>query len=280
MSRNLKIGIIGLGNMGSAIAQQLKAAYEIYVFDKDIEKTKNTSGMEVAAKIMDLVKVSDIIILAVKPQNFEAVLTEIKGDIKDKLVISIAAGITTGYIENFLGNCRVIRAMPNLLIKIGKGLTWLCKGKFATDNDLTLAQDIFNRFGKTLILEENMMHEATAVSGSSLGFHYVLLSAINEDDWDDYTKNTFIPRLRASAEAIGFGKQQSELLAKLIGEGDMALLKESKESPKTLCLQVTSKGGTTEAGLKKLKGNDKFLTKAIKAALKRAKELARIYSKA
>ena len=90
-------------NMGSSLAERIKSAYKVYVFDKDASKTKNLSRIETARDIPSLVKCSDVVILAVKPQDFTGVLAEIKDWIGVKLVISIAAGITTNYIEKALG---------------------------------------------------------------------------------------------------------------------------------------------------------------------------------
>lgn len=269
-----KIGIIGCGNMGSVIAKRIASKYEVFIFDKEAGKTKNIAKGKVAKSISDLLNNVNVIILAVKPQDFDVVLNEIKNNIDDKLVISIAAGKTTKDIEKKLGRAKVIRTMPNLLIRVGKGVTALCKGEFATNNDLNFARQIFNCLGVTLVLEENMMNAVTAISGSGPGFQFALLSKEDKDSWEDFTKNQFIPALTASAEASGFSKQQSELLAKYTGEGGLVLLRESKESPNTLCIQVTSKKGTTEAGLKKLKGKIKFLPNAVKTAINRAKQLS------
>lgn len=164
------IGIIGFGNMGSAIAGRIKSKYRVIAFDEDEEKTKNISGIGTVNSITDLLKQSDAIVLAVKPQDFDAVLSEVKPFAKGKLIISIAAGIKTQYIEKKLGGARVVRAMPNLPVKVGKGISCLCKGKFARGTDLKFSEEIFKKLGKTLVLKENMMDAATAISGSGPGF--------------------------------------------------------------------------------------------------------------
>ena len=98
----LTIGIIGFGNMGSAIGEQLKLKYQLLTFDKDRNKTKNLEDIKIQDNAIDLVNRSKVIILAVKPQDFDTVLGEIKNYCNDKLIISIAAGITTANIENKL----------------------------------------------------------------------------------------------------------------------------------------------------------------------------------
>ncbi len=275
MAKKVKLGIIGYGNMGSAIADKVKTVIDVTVFEKDKAKITNISGIKITATAGVLMQEVDAVILAIKPQDFESILKEIKTSAEGKLVISIAAGIPTEYIEKILGKVRIIRVMPNLLVKIGKGITALCKGKFATDDDLNFTREIFDKVGTTLVLEEKMIAADTAFLGSGPGFHFDLLSRRNKEEWIAFTKNEFIPSFAASGEKVGFPKQQAEVLAKLMAEGDLLLLEESNESPKGLCVKVTSKGGTTEAGLKELKGDVKRLPNAVEAARKRAEKLSR-----
>ena len=145
--RNKTIGIIGYGNMGSSIAQGLKSKYQLYVFDKDKNKTKDAQGIKITDSLSDLAIQADILFLAVKPQDFDGVLTELKDKTAGKLIISIAAGITTSYIEKLLPQARVIRAMPNIGVKIGQSVTCLCAGALATGDDLALARDLFSCLG-------------------------------------------------------------------------------------------------------------------------------------
>ncbi|MDP2940198.1 MAG: pyrroline-5-carboxylate reductase [Candidatus Omnitrophota bacterium] len=268
------IGIIGCGNMGEAIAKQLLSKYKILIFDKDSQKTNGLKGVENEATAVDLVNKVDTIILAVKPQDVEDLLTEIKNFILDKLVVSIAAGITTDYIEKYLGNVRVVRVMPNLPAKIGLGMTCLCKGKLSTNEELNFTKELFSMIGETLILNEDMMDEATAISGSGPGFLYDLSENKGLDEIKKFAEDIFIPSLVSAAVSIGFSLEQAMILAKTTTKGSIILLKKTKLSPLELKKQVASKGGTTEAGLEILhKGGS--LEEAVKAALKRSKELAR-----
>ncbi|MGE5197507.1 MAG: pyrroline-5-carboxylate reductase family protein, partial [Deltaproteobacteria bacterium] len=183
---NRRIGIIGFGNMGSAIAKLLKADYRIFVFEKDASKTNGLADIQAASGIADVVNKVDTVILAVKPQDFDAVLDEIRtcSNLTDKLFISIAAGITTQYMEKTLGVARVIRAMPNMPAKIGLGITCLSKGRFATEEDFDFTQDLFLYLGETLRIEERMMNAATAISGSGPGYCYDLIETKNIDTAD------------------------------------------------------------------------------------------------
>jgi len=260
--------------MGSAIAERLKAKYQVFVFEKDSAKTKDLSGIEACASIADLMGRVDTVILAVKPQDFDPVLSEIKNPLKDKLIISIAAGVSTEYLEKILGQVKSVRVMPNMPAKIGMGMTCLCKGKFATDEDLNFAKEIFDNLGQTLIIEEDMMDAATAISGSGPGFLFYSREDKNLEEFKDFAQNVFMPSLTASAEKNGFSHEQAVLLVTATTQGSIVYLEKSNLLPSELIKQVASKGGTTEAGLKVLFVGGS-LEDAVKEARKRAEELSK-----
>ncbi|MFH0828353.1 MAG: pyrroline-5-carboxylate reductase, partial [Candidatus Omnitrophota bacterium] len=266
----MKIGILGYGNMGSAIAGRLKDKHQLYIFDKDAGKANNVSIATIAVSIPDLLDKSEVVILAVKPQDFAPVLIEIKKNIGQQLFVSIAAGITTAGIETLLGEAKVVRAMPNLPVKAGKGMTCLARGKYASEINLSFAREIFDLTGKTLVVGENMMNAVTAISGSGPGFLYEFLSHLPAAEWDKFIQERFIPAFSGAARKVGFSDGQARLLAETTAYGSLALLKESQSPPEVLRRQVTSKGGTTEAGLAILDGKIENLESAVRAALKRA----------
>lgn len=268
------IGIIGFGNMGQALADRLRSKYEVYVSDKDKDRIKNIRGLEVSYNNPDLLSKVDTLILAVKPQDLDSVLNEIKNHSKDKLIISIAAGADTAHIEKVLDGRRVVRVMPNMPAKIGKGMSCLCKGSLAGEEDLRLAKELFDNLGQTLIIEEDMMNAATAVSGSGPGFFCDLVQKDNTMPPEKFAKEVFQIQLTRAAVAVGFDESQASVLASATTQGTLALIKVTGLPPEKLCAQVTSKGGTTEAGLEILhKGGS--LAEAVKAAVKRAEELSR-----
>jgi pyrroline-5-carboxylate reductase len=271
----MKIGILGFGNMGSAMGERLKLKYQVFVFDKDAEKTKDCPGITVVKSLDDLANSANALILAIKPQDFEKSLEEIKKHEQMHLIISIAAGITTSYIEARLGKKAVIRAMPNLPAKVGEGMIGITKGKYATDIDLSFVQGLFNRLGKTLVVEERMMDAITAVSGSGPGFLYELINNIPRAEWDSFIKEQFVPKLSYAAGQIGFTPEQAGLLAETTAQGSLSLLHISKIPAAILKVRVTSKGGTTEAGLLALHGKVENLELAVRAAFKRSEELSR-----
>lgn len=270
--RKRKIGIIGFGNMGSAIAERIKSKYEVCVFDKDLNKTKHLSGIEVAEDNRDLVNKVNTVILAVKPQDFDNLLTQIKDFIKEQLIISIAAGITTSYIEKYLGKVRVIRVMPNMPALIGKGVCGLYKGRFASNKDLKFAEELLSHIGISISFgKEKMLDAVTAISGSGPAY---LCYYIKEKIIYPFKKNKFIQQLTEAAISIGLKRDIAERLSRQTTEGTLALLKKKNLSPEELIIRVASKGGTTEKALEVLlKGAS--LQEAVKAALKRARELAR-----
>ncbi|MCX5707660.1 MAG: pyrroline-5-carboxylate reductase [Candidatus Omnitrophica bacterium] len=271
----MKIGILGFGNMGAAMGERLKLKYQIFVFDKDVDKTKECAGITVDKSLEELANCANALILAIKPQDFEKSLEEIKKHEQMYLIISIAAGITTSFIEARLGKKAVIRAMPNLPAKVGEGMICITKGKYATDIDLSFVQGLFNRLGKTLIVEERLMDAVTAVSGSGPGFLYELINNIPRAEWDKFIKEEFVPKLSYAGMQVGFTAEQAKLLAETTAQGSMSLLHQSKTSAAILKVRVTSPGGTTEAGLSALKGKVENLELAVRVALKRSEELSR-----
>lgn len=258
------IGLIGAGNMGMAILKGIAKKFKVLVCEKDsvrAEELKKKFKLR-SEDFRTVVNKSQIIILAVKPQDFDGILEELAQPITQKqLVISIAAGITTSYIEKKIGQgIRVIRAMPNLPAQVGQGMTALCKGKKASDSDLSLAKKIFDCVGKTVLIEEQWMDAVTAVSGSGPAYVFYFMECFQK-----------------AALSLGLSEKVSQELVIETLKGSLALLQESKEDVSILRQKVTSKGGTTEAAFKVLDQNkfNEIFIQAIKAARDRAGELAK-----
>lgn len=262
--------------MGSAIAERIKRRYRVLVFDKDVEKTKGLGGkgIEAADSVASLLQQSDAVILAVKPQDFDVILNEMKDIANQKLIISIAAGIKTSHIENVLGGGKIIRVMPNLPARIGMGISYLCRGQSAKTKDLIFASRLFRTLGVVFITSEETMSTVTAVSGSGPGFWCNRASLLPKDRWRQYTELEFIPSYALEVEKKGFKKREARRIAEMVGWGSLATVQRWDISPAELQRQVASKGGTTEAGLKELERGGS-LGDAINAAEKRAEELSR-----
>jgi pyrroline-5-carboxylate reductase len=272
MKKNI-IGIIGGGNMGEAL---IKGLYElkkwvVHVCETNPERVEFLkTGYKIIYEkdISSLVAKVDIIIFAVKPQEMESVLGQIKTT-EGKLFISIAAGLKIKYFEDRLGaKARVVRAMPNLPALIGEGITGYCVGQFANDEDKGNAGLILEALGgghgSVILFDESQMDAVTAVSGS--GPAYVFF---------------FVEEWLNAAITLGLGEKDAKVLVceTLIGSaGLLKKLRASKfEELKTLRAKVTSKGGTTQAAMDVLLNGkiDQLMKEALTAAKKRSIELAK-----
>lgn len=259
-----KIGVIGAGNMGEAIIASSLKHFFVHVSEKDAKRREylNLHYKLVPYDLARLVQISDIIILAVKPQDIDDVLKELSKLIKkETLVISIAAGITTGFIEGVLGkSARVVRTMPNMPALVNQGITAVCAGTNAKKEDIDLACKIFNNLGKTVVVKEESIDAITAVSGSGPAYVFLFMECMIE-----------------AAKALGLDEKLSAELVKQTFSGSVNLLLKQGAEPKDLRAKVTSKGGTTQAALDVFanKNIDEIITKALSAAQKRAKALAR-----
>ena len=271
-----RIGIIGYGNMGSSIAQRIKNQYKVYVFDKDKNITSGLKDIEVLPSLKDLTAQAQIVILAVKPQDLDGVLNEIKDYAQGKTIISVAAGIPTAYIEKVLGNVKMIRAMPNMGARIGKSVTCLSKGAFASEKEFLYAQELFNLLGATRGITEDLMNAVTAVSGSGPAYYFDMIEASPQEYKNQPQKflRDFIHLLTEAAKSAGFDRREAKTLSTLTGNCAEALLSETGLSPLQLIKQIASKGGTTEAALEVVHRGGS-LKEAVGAALKRAQDLSR-----
>ena len=139
--------------------------------------------------------------------------------------------------------------MPNMPAKIGKGMTVLCKGESASEEDLDFARQLFEYLGKTLVIEEEMLAAATAISGSGPGYFFDLVHNQDLGEIKGFAKKIFVPTFIKAAQSLGFTPEQAKLLAETTAAGSIDLLEETQAVPSELRNQVASKGGTTEAGL-------------------------------
>lgn len=267
-----KLGIIGLGNMGSAILEgviknKVFAPKNIYVNDIDKIKTAKLKkrGVLVCNFNTDIAGISDIIILAVKPQDIRKVLADIKFNLnRRKIVISIAAGIKTSFIEKILNNnIQVIRVMPNMPILAGSGISAISKGQFAKREALDIAFKIFSSSGDAVVVDEENMDAVTAVSGSGPAYFFFVIDAIIK-----------------SGIKLGLKKEIAAKLAIDTAFGSIKLLADSQLAPEELIKKIASKGGTTEAALKVFKSDslEGIIFKAVTNASKRSKKLGEALS--
>lgn len=269
MLKDKKITIIGGGKMGSIITQGLidnKLASSKNVSVTDIDKSRrdalrSSMKIKVSHDNEKAAKDADIIILAVKPQNMAATLKEIRPVVdKSKLVISIAAGITTGFIEKSLSKgVRVVRVMPNTPALVGKGAAAVSGGSRARANDVKLTSAIFNAVGISVEVEEKHMDAVTGLSGSGPAYFFLIIEALIEDGLKKGLSRSLCKQLAAQT---------------MLGAAHLCM--QSDKEPAELREMVTSPGGTTAAGLKVMEEKElrKIIIAAVEAATKRSRELA------
>ncbi|HPG30010.1 MAG TPA: pyrroline-5-carboxylate reductase [bacterium] len=269
----LKLGVIGCGNMAEAIVKGILkkgkfAELFLNVFDVDKNKSKRFESFSDFVKRCDsyeeLLEKSEYVLLAVKPQNFTELFSEIKNIIKDKhILISIAAGVSIKKIETFadnFGKLKIVRIMPNTPALVFKGMSALCFNELIEERDKSIVTDIFETLGKTIILDETKMNAVTAVSGSGPAYLF-------------YFAECYIN----AAKSLGFDSDSAKTLVYATIDGASKLMTESADSAEELRRKVTSPGGTTEAAIKNLmsKNFENILTESITAAKIKADELGK-----
>ncbi|MCK4905683.1 pyrroline-5-carboxylate reductase [bacterium] len=268
--KNIRIGIIGCGNMGEALLAGLlnKNVFKkqnITVSEKQKARLKSLkrkySKISFAENNQSLIENSSTIILAIKPQDAESLLKEISPFLTaSHLLISIAAGIKISFIEKIVGNkIPVTRVMPNLPALIGKGISAYCVSKKVSQKNGKTVKAILESVGEVLKLKENKLDAVTAISGSGPAYVFYMLETMAE-----------------AGIKLGLTKEQAKTLSvqTIVGAIDMI---EKGECPTNLRQRVTSPKGTTEAALKVLVDSKwkEILIEAIKKAEQRSKELSK-----
>ena len=236
------LGFIGCGTMGTAllegiIREGLRKPNEVAVFDQDKQKLENLEkrhGVIVMPNASALCLKSETVFLAVKPQDMQNVLEEIKSDVTEHhVMISVAAGLKLDFYQRLLGSDKkIIRVMPNTPCLIGKGMSVASKGDVVSTEDEQDVVTLLEALGKVIVLDEKHMDTVTGLSGS--GPAYALL---------------FIESLADGGVEMGLSRDVALLLAAQTVYGAAALLLEKKENPTVLKNMITSPGGTTSAGL-------------------------------
>jgi len=272
MTTQYEIGVIGAGNAAEGIVHGILRNTVIFD-DRLIASDPAVARREVFAKRFHIAVTDDnrhlaensyIIVLAVKPQQYDEVCRGFADLVRDNhLIVSIMAGVSTASIEAHFPNvnARVVRTMPNLPVHVGAGMTGICKGKHAQEVDLLRAQRLFDAGGRSIVIQdESHMDAVTAVSGSGPAYFYY-----------------FVEALTAAGVEAGLSLQQSDILAKQACLGAARMMLESGEPPEVLRQKVTSPGGTTQAALESMAETHVFdhLKNAFLAAWKRSQALGK-----
>lgn len=261
-----KIGIIGCGNMGGAIVRGLilkglAKPGDILLNDKDLEKVTRLAKKTgcAGADIASILKKTSILVLAIKPQDFNAFSGQIASGINGHTIVSVMAGVKTRNICQKLGkNVPIARAMPNMAALIGESVT--CVAFSALVKEKKRIKDIFSGIGKVVEVKEDVLDAVTALSGSGPAYLFYLADAMIK-----------------AGRHIGLDEKTSEELVIQTLYGAAAVLRRSGAKADELIKKVASKGGTTEAALtvfekKKL---HRTVKDAIRAAHRRSKQLSK-----
>lgn len=250
------ISILGGGNMGVAMAKALHNDYDVTVIHPSEKNKSLLNNLKIKWKESQNNIESNFLIVAVKPQIISQVFTKLK--IKS-IIISIAAGVSIKKIKSLIDskkNLHVVRAMPNIAVSICKGTTAICKCNSTTEEEFLDVKEIFNKMGKTVEIDETKIDVATALSGSSPAYVFLMLSAMVNFGIDCGLN------FKKSLELSGYS---------LIGSLKLAL--KSEKTPKDLIEMVCSPKGTTIEAINCFKEN-KFET-IIKAAMTKCKDRAK-----
>ena len=217
----------------------------------------------VCAAEISAIKDCDVVLLAVKPQNMNEVLPLLgKAMTKNTLIISIAVGITSEFIVKNLGigKAAVVRAMPNTPALVGKGVTGLAKGEFATDAQLLIAKNLLEAVGQVVIVNEDQIDVVAAASGSGPAYYFYVTELLID-----------------AAVSHGLSRDVAQVLVENTFVGSSALFESSDDDAVELRRKVTSPKGTTQAAIEFLESKDlkSIWQNALGAAIKRAEEISK-----
>ncbi len=259
--------MIGCGNMGKAIVQGLlKAGWtdtsNIVATNPDPIKARALAdelGIPTSTSNKNAAREAEIVILGVKPQLIKVALKDLREALHDgQLVISIAAGISTRFIEFYTGDVPVVRSMPNLSVTVGMGATAISAGSHANQEHLDIARQVFESVGTVEVVPEYLMDAVTGLSGTGPMYVFQLLEAMAD-----------------AGVQVGLSRDVATRLAMQTVRGSARLAQISGQHPAALKDMVTSPGGTAIAALHVLQRNafHAIVMDAVAAATKRSQEL-------
>jgi pyrroline-5-carboxylate reductase len=266
------IGVLGAGNMGEALVAGLVKASIVeprqIIVSRRTEAAlaflADTYGVQATKDNNELVSKSDLVVLSVKPQVLAGVLDQCAPYFHEgQVVISIAAGVTTKFIEEKVGNhIPVVRVMPNTPALVGEAMSPYCLGRYGNAEQALLASQIFSAVGHTVLVREEFLDAITALSGTGPAYLFYLLEGLIE-----------------AGVAMGLPEHLVKALVRQTAFGSAKLIMETTRSPRQLRAQVTSPQGTTHAAMTYLEAHsflDVFKNAVFKAR-DRATELGRAH---
>ena len=264
----MKVLIIGHGNMGKTYAKSFISSRfikpeDIFVLVRNPDFSSIESAIpktNFSTSVSEKIGEFDIVILAVKPQDFSVLAQSIKPYLKDsQIIFSVMAGITIAKLETQLSCSKIVRSMPNIPTQIGMGMTVFTASANVDRKELFIIQNLINTTGKSVYVEnEKLIDAATAISGSGPAYVFYFMQSM----------------IKAAVD-LGFNESQAELLVNQTFMGSVAIQNSYSLSNKEWIAKVASKGGTTERALQVFEKGmlETTIIEAIKAANDRALEL-------
>ena len=265
----MKIGFIGTGNMGSAmikglVTSEYVSGSDINVFDVNVEKSRELSEKYSVKPLQNEVEIadnSDVIVLSVKPNIYNSVLEKIKARIdENKIIIAIAAGISIESVENIAGkDKKVVRIMPNTPAQVLEGMTAVTFNGNVKEEEKKVVFSILDSFGKSIEIEEKLMHTFTGIAGSLPAYVYMFMEALADGGVLEG-----MPRDKAY-----------EIVAQTV-KGSAEMLLKTGKHPGVLKDEVTSPAGTTIEAVNTLE-NGNFrgtVINAVRACVEKSKKMS------
>jgi pyrroline-5-carboxylate reductase len=266
MKDDLKIGIIGAGNMGSAVIRGIITEYpHDKIMANDIDRSKldfmqAETGIKITESIDEVIAFSNLLILAVKPDITIKISAKLKN--YTGLIVSIAAGVSINTIKSAAGeDKKIVRAMPNAPVNVKSGMTVVSHTNNLSINEVDVIKSFFSTVGEVLVMDEKFMNAVTAISGSGPAYLF-----------------TFLQAMADGGVKLGIPRAEALILASQTILGSIKIFIDKNESPITLRERITSPGGTTIEALHILEkaGFSGIIMDAIEAAAKKSKELDKI----
>ncbi|HWQ79922.1 MAG TPA: pyrroline-5-carboxylate reductase [Anaerovoracaceae bacterium] len=263
----MKFGFLGTGNMGGAIIRGYLAAHpeekkNVFTYDADADKLKALAdelGVAGCGSMEELALRSDAIILAIKPFIFDTVVPELTAFYRTgQVLVSIAAGISMGYIEKLAGKdgVKVVRVMPNTPAMVNAGMSALSRNRFIADEEFEPVLELFRSVGRAEVIPETLMDTVIGVSGSCPAYTYMFIEALVD-----------------AAEAGGMDREQAKTFAGQTVLGAAKMVLETGVDLVTLRKNVSSPGGTTIEAVNALQNNGFHdnIVEAFNAAVNKSK---------
>lgn len=229
--------------------------------EENLKKIKSKfKNIETTTDNKEAARNSNVIFICVKPQDIDVVLNEIKDNIKNQLIVSIAAGIKIKHLDSILDKKRIIRVMPNINCVVGEMAAGFSAGKYATKDDVKVVEHLLNSAGISFLIKEDLIDALSSISGCGPAFFAY-----------------FIESMAQAGIKNGLQREMAYKLAVKTVLGTAKLMQEKNLSPDEIINMVASKKGVTLAGLKVLNKHKtkKIIEKTINAAVKRSKELGK-----